>query len=94
MAEIKKKYSKDEWMAPHRLKGESFEDYKKRRKAVKIAVDKYLKGRYIWYSKNPTDLMMGKTDTSWGTMTPEKVEIVKDEINKFNQEKEEEDGRK
>jgi muconolactone delta-isomerase len=37
--------------APYRLEGESYEDYKVRRKAIKEATKRYLKGKMVWPSK-------------------------------------------
>ena len=37
--------------APYRLEGESYEDYKIRRKAIKEATKQYLKGKMVWPSK-------------------------------------------
>ena len=80
----KKTYSMD----PARLEGESFEDYKKRRKIVNKTIKDYLKGKIVWLSKNTKDLMMGKRDTSWGTMTEEKIKIVQNELLKIKEEDE------
>lgn len=83
MEEVKKKvYSMD----PSRLEGESFEDYKKRRKIVNKATKDYLKGKFTWFSKNTKDLMMGKRDTSWGTITKERMKIVQNELLKIKKE--------
>ncbi len=73
-------------MDPSRLEGESFEEYKKRRTIVNKATKAYLQGKFVWLSKNIQDLAKGNYDTSWGTITNDKIKIVEDELLKIKKE--------